>query len=265
MTMRPLPAADLVLLHDLWDELAAGDTLTPERWATLNDLQPRFAAALDVAGLGPSNAFEPFALIRDGADAPPLIGPRWWFHLLGLRHGAAHVILLTPQGWFIAQRRSRLKDDAPGAIDVAVTGHSGTDDPLAGAWRELAEEVGLGPARDGASPSLVGDALTYFCTYDVADMSLHAANPPTINRERLTVYHAQLTAEGMARLRFADDEVTSLLLLGPDDARLLAERCTRDEIRSPGELDLALGIRGTLPRWIAAHDDSHAWSNRQLA
>ena len=252
MALQPLSQADLQEVRALQAELGAGDTVTPTRWAELAVLQPRLAVALDIASHGPAHTTEPFALIRDQHDDQPLVGPRWWFHLLGLRHGAAHVVLTTPQGWFVAQRRSREKDDAPGALDVAVSGHIGIDDPETGAWREMAEELGLARATTGEPPAIVQNALTPFDVYDVVDATHVADNPPVLNRERLWVFHAQLTADGMTRMHFADGEVTALVLLGPADTQRLAHRCVSDEIHVPGELDLALGIRGTLPRWVAA-------------
>ncbi len=252
MPLQPLPDDVLARVRDLQTELGAGDDVTPARWAKIATLQPQLAQALDIAGSGPQNAFEPFALIRDQQDHPPLEGPRWWFHLLGLRHGSVHVVLTTPQGWFVAQRRSRDKDDAPGALDVAVSGHIGTADPETGAWREMAEEVGLAKMPDGVEPSLDGNRLTFFATYDVVDAAHAQENPPVLNRERLWVFHARLTAAGMARLRFADGEVTSLMLLGPEDMVRMAQRCREGAIHMTGELDLAMGIRNTLPRWAAA-------------
>jgi hypothetical protein len=252
MPLQPLPDDLLARVRELHAELGAGDSMTPARWNEIAALQPQLAQALDVAGGGPQNAFEPFALVRDQLDHPSLVGPRWWFHLMGLRHGSAHVVLTTPQGWFVAQRRSRDKDDAPGALDVAVSGHIGTADPETGAWRELAEEVGLTKMSDGEAPSLEGNRLAFFATYDVVDATHVQENPPVLNRERLWVYHARLTPAGMARLRFADGEVTSLMLMGPDDVSQTAQRCREEALPMPGELDLAMGIRNTLPRWVDA-------------
>ncbi len=254
--LRPLAAAELALVRSLQDELGAGDAVTAARWAALAPIQQHLAAALDVAH-GPANATEPFALLRAAADDPPLVGPRWWFHLLGLRHSAAHVVLTTPQGWFVAQRRSRHKDDAPGALDVAVSGHCGTSDPLAAAWREMQEEVGIGPTDPGAAPSLAGDALTLLAVQDVTIAWRAAENPPFLDRERHWIYAATLTAVGMARLRFRDGEVSALLLVGPADLAILHERCRASLAAGtapapiPGELPLAPGLVHTLPLWLA--------------
>jgi 8-oxo-dGTP pyrophosphatase MutT (NUDIX family) len=188
---------------------------------------------------------------QDEHDEAPLTGPRWWFHLLGLRHGAVHIVLTTPQGWFVAQRRSHTKDDAPGALDVAVTGHCGTSDPLAAAWRELSEELGLAQSDSGVAPSLVDDALCLVAEQE-ADTTWRAEeNPPFIDREHHWIFAATLTAAGMARLRFRDGEVSSVLLVGPDDLRALGGRCRAGQRRVPGELDLAPGLVHTLPLWLA--------------
>jgi isopentenyldiphosphate isomerase len=177
-------------------------------------------------------------------------GPRWWFHLLGLRHGAVHIVLTTPQGWFVVQRRSHAKDDAPGALDVAVTGHCGTNDPITAAWRELGEELGLERGDPNMAPSLVDDALWLVAEQD-ADTAWRAGeNPPFLDREHHWIYAATLTAEGMARLRFRDGEVSSVLLVGPEKLHALGDRCRAGARRVPGELDLAPGLVHTLPLWL---------------
>ncbi len=247
--LRPLSDADLALVRTLHDELGAGDGVTPERWAELAATQAWLAQALDVPH-GPANSNETFALIRNAYDHQPLTGPRWWFHLLGLRHAAAHVVLTTPQGWFVAQVRSRNKDDAPGALDVAVTGHCGTSAPLEAAWRELSEEVGLQKTPAGEPPSLAGNDLRLIAVQDVEIRWRAGENPPFIDRERHWIYAATLTAEGMARLRFQDGEVSSLMLLGPADVTELARRCRAGERHAPGAMDLAPGLLHTLPLWL---------------
>ena len=249
--MRPLDPAHLAHVHALQAELGAGETITPAQWAALASEQHELAVALDVAH-GPANANEHFVLLQDAAmaDAEPLLGPRWWFHLLGLRHGAIHVVLTTPQGFFVAQRRSRSKDDAPGAIDIAVTGHIGTDTPLVAARRELSEEIGLGPVAEDETPNLLNDELRLFDVHEVEILLRAEENPPFIDRERHWLYAATLTAEGMARMRFRDGEVSSLLLIGPDDLADLAQRCIAGERRVLGEWDLAPGLMHTLPRWM---------------
>jgi 8-oxo-dGTP pyrophosphatase MutT (NUDIX family) len=238
-------------VQELQAELGAGDAVTTARWHELDQAQRRLAIALDVAHR-PANLLESFALIRDSYDSQPLVGPRWWFHLIGLRHGAAHVLLTTPQGWFVAQRRARDKDDAPGALDVSVSGHTGVDDAHEAAWREMSEELGLSRARPDSvdEPDISGNALTFLWTYDAEDVARANENPPFVNRERRWVYSAALTARGLGRMRFADSEVTSLVLLGAADLQALARRCIAREVSTAGEFDLAPGIMDTLPRWL---------------
>lgn len=245
--LQHLAEDDLKRIHDLRAELGAGDDISPDRWSALQAEQAYFAHRLEIAA-GPANQTELFRLIREGTQDPPLIAPRWWFHLMGLRHGAVHVVLTTPQGWFVAQRRSRDKDESPGALDVAVSGHSGIDAPEEAAWREMGEEIGLTLLWPGQEPTLTTDSLTPLFTYEVEE--IREKNPPLLNRERRWVFGATLTAEGLGRLRFSDGEVTSLVLIGSRELHELADRCRRVERRAPGELDLAWGIIGTLPRWL---------------
>ena len=168
----------------------------------------------------PASAREQFKLVRARHDPVPLIGPRWWFHLVGLRHGSVHVMLTTPQNWVVIQRRSWSKDDSPGALDVAVSGHMGlTTRPEEAAWREMAEEIGLTKVEAGEKPDIVGNTLKLVDIYDVIIERDTTRNPPFIDAERRWVYTATLTTEGLAHLHFADGEVTSLLSSVPKNCK----------------------------------------------
>jgi isopentenyl-diphosphate Delta-isomerase len=65
-------------------------------------------------------------------------------HRLKLRHRAVHVLVCDRQGRVFLQRRSMLKDSAPGKWCASCSGHvdAGEDYDHAAA-RELAEEIGL--------------------------------------------------------------------------------------------------------------------------
>ena len=248
MNLTPLNDTDLALVRALHAELGDGQGITPTRWAELAPIRDHLARALGIAQ-APVSAMESFVLLRDGAAAgAALVGPRWWFHLLGLRHGAIHIVLTTPQGFFVAQRRSFAKDSSPGALDVAVSGHVGLNDPLTAAWREMAEEVGL--ERDD-----IADAtLRPFFDHDIAILTHATANPPYLDREHHWLYTATITAAGLAHLRFRDGEVTALLLAGPSEVARLHARCLADQQRQAGELDIANGLYLTLPLWVAAQE-----------
>ena len=245
--LTPLNSHDLNLIHELQRRLGTGSDITPEYWHELRDVQRHLARVLGVA-TGDATLSEPLSLIHDASTPTSLVGPRWWFHLLGLRHGAVHVVLTTPQGWFVAQRRSQTKDEAPGKLDVAVSGHMGLADSYEAAWREAGEELGLQRRPPDVDPDVVGNALDFAFTYDIDDPGLATENPPFVNRERRWVYRAALTASGLSRMRFADDEVTSLVFVGPTDLQGLVRRCESREAETPGEFGLALGIMDTLPR-----------------
>jgi 8-oxo-dGTP pyrophosphatase MutT (NUDIX family) len=245
MALTPLNDTDLALVRTLHAELGDGRGITPHRWAALAPTRERLAAALGVAQASVS-ATEPFVLLRDDAAGEALVGPRWWFHLLGLRHGAVHIVLTTPQGFFVAQRRSFAKDSSPGALDVAVSGHIGLNDPLTAAWREMAEEVGLERA------DLVAETLHPFFDHDIAILTHAEANPPYLDREHHWLYTAIISAAGLAHLRFRDGEVTALLLAGPREVARLHARCLAGQQQQAGELDIASGLFLTLPVWRAA-------------
>jgi Isopentenyldiphosphate isomerase len=65
-------------------------------------------------------------------------------HAQKLRHRAVHVLCLDGAGRVFLQRRSMLKDSAPGKWCASCSGHlDAGEDYDAAALRELAEEVGV--------------------------------------------------------------------------------------------------------------------------
>ncbi|MGQ0592469.1 MAG: NUDIX hydrolase [Gammaproteobacteria bacterium] len=67
-------------------------------------------------------------------------------HRWQLRHRAAHVLVVNSHGEVFVQRRSTLKECAPGLWDTSVAGHVQSGESYAAcAVRELAEEIGLPP------------------------------------------------------------------------------------------------------------------------
>ena len=170
-------------------------------------------------------------------------GPRWLFHLFGLRHRAVEIALATPSGLIVLQRRGPAKQEWPGAFDMAVSGHipqlaDGSDMSYEeGAWKEFAEEIGL--HEQDAGSVLVEGALTkvgdpYFCFE--GDLR---RNPPFLDAEARQIFAATLTGEGLARLNFADGEVSGILLASVDTAWEIL-RCG----------DIASGLRYSLPRYL---------------
>ena len=65
-------------------------------------------------------------------------------HAQKLRHRAVHVLCLDGEGRVFLQRRSLLKDSAPGRWCASCSGHvDAGEDYDAAAIRELAEEIGV--------------------------------------------------------------------------------------------------------------------------
>ena len=76
----------------------------------------RFNVGDAVFGVG-SGSFEEYAVARPDGTTAGVTGPRWLFHLLGLRHRAAEIAFRTPGGLIVLQRRSATKADWPDALD----------------------------------------------------------------------------------------------------------------------------------------------------
>ncbi|HZT41098.1 MAG TPA: NUDIX domain-containing protein [Chthonomonadaceae bacterium] len=186
---------------------------------------------------------ENFAVARPDGTTTGVVGPRWIFHLFGLRHRATEIAFRTPSGLIVLQRRSFLKDDWPGAPDMAVAGHipqreDGSDLTFEeGAWKEIAEEIGL-QEEEAAETLVEGRLISVGAPYVSLDL-FPERNPPFFNAEVRQVFAATLTGEGLARLHFADNEVIGLLLVTPETAW---DMLVRENVAS--------GMRYSLPRYL---------------
>ena len=184
---------------------------------------------------------ECFAVARPDGTETDVIGPRWAFHLFGLRHRAAHSVFTTESGLILLQKRSPNKADWPDALDITAAGHLPREpgqDALsweAGAWKEIAEEIGLLEADAGAN-LVEGRLIPIGEPYFSLDTDWKR-EIPFINAEVRQIFTATLAGAGLARLRFPDNEVSGLLLVTPETAweLLISENS-------------ASGLRYSLPR-----------------
>jgi isopentenyldiphosphate isomerase len=237
MTMCPLNSEERREVIRQFHHLRRGEGLTPEGMANLiAEWEPR--AVPDA-----KERMESFSLTRTDGTTTGVVGPRWIFHLLGLRHRAVEIGFHTQTGLIVLQRRSPTKEDWPNAPDMAVAGHlaqnaDGSEQTfLQGAWREIAEEVGL-EERDATRTLAEGRLIPLGAPYNSFDSDTER-NPPFYNAEVRQIYAATLTGEGLARIRFTDHEVAGILLVTPETAWDML-------VREP----VASGMRYTLPRYL---------------
>ncbi len=119
-------------------EAVRGEDLSLRQWVDLTNL-------LDEHPLkdNPQRQDEMFDVVD---DANVVIGqqPRGVVHRDRLKHRAVHVFLFHRNGDLFLQRRSRLKDVAPGRWDSSAAGHLDVGESYAdAARRELQEELGI--------------------------------------------------------------------------------------------------------------------------
>ncbi len=180
--------------------------------AAVDDLTAVWAARL---GRDPTD--ERFDVCDEAGRPTGITAPRWLCHLLGLRHRAAHVLLLAPNGLFVLQVRSHEKAEWPGLVDVSVGGHLRAGQGYAdAARREMEEELGVTPEMlmpPGLVP--VGGPRP---GHDV-----DPRRPEMRNRQFNQLYVARLTAEGLAGVRFQDGEVCALYLCDEREVDRLVE------------------------------------------
>ncbi len=235
--MRPLSNDHLSEALDTSFRLRRGDGLTQEEMDRLTiSWLDRFQPYRD-------QPQEAFAVARPDGSTTGVTGPRWLFHLFGIRHRAVEVALATPSGLIVLQKRSFAKTEWPAALDMAVAGHvpqrlDGADMTFdEGAWKEISEEIGL--LQQDSRAVLHEGTLTpvggpYFCLDGDPDR-----NPPFLDAEVRQIFAGTLTGEGLARLNFADGEVAGLFLVTPETAWR--------ELHDPR---IASGLRYSLPRYL---------------
>lgn len=90
-----------------------------------------------------------------------------------LIHRVVHVLVFSPEGKLLLQKRSMSKDVAPGRWDTSVGGHVGVAEGLSlSANREMEEELGIAGCEieylytyTHANPYETELVTTYCCTY----------------------------------------------------------------------------------------------------
>lgn len=237
MTMQPLTSDDRRAVTKHYQELRRGESLTREQMqALVAEWEPKVRPdAKEWA--------EDFVIARPDGTTTGVTGPRWIFHLFGLRHRAAHVAFCTESGLIVLQRRNPTEEDWPDALDMTVAGHvpqsqDGGDLTFEqGAWKEIAEEIGL-EESDAERALVEGKLLPLGAPYVSFDAEL-TRNSPFYNAEVRQIFAATLTGDGLSRLHFSDNEVTGLLLVTPDGAWDLL-----------GREPVASGLRYSLPRYL---------------
>src|SRR5690349_7439490 len=115
--MQPLDSEDRRKVTRLYRELKRGTGLTQEQ---IDALAAEWEPKIEPDSKEQS---ERFGIARTDGITTGVTGPRWIFHLLGLRHRAAEIAFCTESGLIVLQRRSLTKSDWPGAPDMAVAGH----------------------------------------------------------------------------------------------------------------------------------------------
>jgi hypothetical protein len=163
--------------------------------------------------------------------------PRWICHVLALRHGCTHILLVwcspTLGNTLVLQLRDWTKDDSPGRVDMSVGGHitAGDADSETAAFAEMLQETGLThDDLDGPLTPLGGYSF---------DESRPADN--FFNSEWREVYVGHVKQNRMGAIKFRDGEVAGILLIPQDEAQGLLQQKA---------VPLASALTASLPRCL---------------
>ncbi|MDD5594430.1 MAG: NUDIX domain-containing protein [Candidatus Margulisbacteria bacterium] len=139
--------------------------------------------------------------------------PRWFVHLMGLRHLAARVALFTGRE-MILQVRSGNRG-TPGLLDLTAGGHVPAGrTPLETAYLELSDEIGL------SGVNLVGGNLV-----PVGQTGVQVVEKPfdhTVNAEINVLFAGRLKQKALPKIRIDYQEVENLSLQTAEELRALA-------------------------------------------
>jgi len=108
-------------------------------------------------------------------------------HAKGLAHRACHMLLFNSAGQLFLQKRSMLKDEAPGLWDSSAAGHVDAGELYIDcAVRELEEELGLKVDASALTelfklPATPENAMEFATVYSVTSDALLTLDPSEID------------------------------------------------------------------------------------
>lgn len=166
--------------------------------------------------LRPNESDEIFAIVDEFGRLLNITAPRWFCHLIGLRHRCVHILLEWTDSRLgdvlIFQVRSWDKSDSPGHLDISVGGHVVGDSQsisVQTAYKEMEEELGI------TKSDLKGNKLTFKKGYEFVEKR---EKDYFFNLEWRDVYLASLNRGGMEKINFNDKEVVGLYLCPKSEA-----------------------------------------------
>jgi len=179
---------------------------------------------------------ELFDVLTAEGEPTGLVKPRAAVHRDGDWHRSFHcwVVWRGPDGsvQVLFQRRSPTKDTVPNLLDVAVGGHYRSGETLTEVVREAEEELGLPLGLDDLVPVGARRAV--------------GRGPGWVDREIQDVFVA-VVPDGLARLRPAPDEISSLAVVRVEDLSRLFPDGGQPEPEIPALCAPVLPDRGLGP------------------
>lgn len=159
---------------------------------------------------------EMFEIMESDGSFTGKLKPRSQVHRDGDLHGAAHIWvyrLVDGKAEVLLQKRSDDKDSFPGCYDVSSAGHLDPgEDFLAGAMRELEEELGI-----SAEPA----ELQYMHTKEI-DLTDIFHGEAFHNHEFIAIYMLELVPQNM-EIHYQESEISGVMWMEVDTLLRMAK------------------------------------------
>lgn len=157
--------------------------------------------------LRPNDKDELLEIVQPNGESLDFVAPRWFCHLLGLRHKCIHL-LLRWNNFIILQTRDWNKVDNPGYLDLSVGGHIiDKDTAIKSAYKEMNEELGLN--KSDIMRLFYRRTLHHISGYSFSEIN---ERNNFYNNEWCEVYSAELQLDSISNIKFSDGAVVGLYL-----------------------------------------------------
>lgn len=155
----------------------------------------------------PLDKDELLEIVQPNGESLDFVAPRWFCHLLGLRHKCIHL-LLRWNNFIILQTRAWDKVDNPSYLDLSVGGHIINEDTtIESAYKEMDEELGLN--KNDVMRLFYRRSMHHLTSYPFSEIN---EKNNFYNNEWCEVYTTDIKEDSIKNIKFSDGAVVGLYL-----------------------------------------------------